>query len=165
MWAHPPTFLIPFISRYTIVLVFYAMADLLMIVLRFAVRLCGIKVAKSIYAGLYFYPLLALVHLIFAGLIYAVFPFTTVMGSIISIAYHFAKRQKQDIKALFLESVLDWRNLGIIFCHWFLHAYGILSITQLTDIRRDLSLLALVPAPAILYILTVNFTDPANINE
>jgi hypothetical protein len=59
---------------------------------------------------------------------------------------------------------MDWRNVGIILCHWFLHGYGIISITQLTDLKRDMSLLALVPTPAILYIITVNFTDPVKLH-
>lgn len=84
-----------FILRYTIVLVFYALANALMLLTRFVVGLLGIKVAKSIYSGLYFYPLLALGHLVLAGIIYAIFPFITVIGSIVSIAYHFANRTNQ----------------------------------------------------------------------
>jgi len=58
----------------------------------------------------------------------------------------------------------DWRNVGIILCHWFLHAYGILSITQLGNPQIDILLLILVPVPALLYILTANFTDPEKIH-
>jgi len=40
-----------------------------MLVLRLIVGLSGIKVARSIYSALYFYPLLALLHLLLGGLI------------------------------------------------------------------------------------------------
>jgi len=149
---------------YTIILVFYAVSDLFMVLIRLAALFCGIKVAKSIYSGLYFYPMLALAHLVLGGLIYYVFPYITIITSVVSCAYHFALRNNQDLKSLILESLKDWRNVGIILCHWFLHAYGIISITELRDIQRDLSLLFLVPAPAILYILTVNFTDPGKVH-
>ncbi len=66
----------------------------------------------------------------------------------------------QSIQSLLWESVSDWRNIGVIFCHWFLHAYGIVSITHLENFYRDLYLLVLVPVPAFLYILTASFTDP-----
>jgi len=149
---------------YTILLVFYALADLLMLVIRLIAHPLGFNVLRSVYSGLYFYPLLALGHLLLGGVIYAIFPFITIISSVISCAYHFAKRNNQDLKSLLLDSFKDWRNAGIILCHWFLHAYGIISITQFTDMKRDLSLLALVPAPAILYILTVNFTDPGKLH-
>ncbi|CAG7836150.1 unnamed protein product [Allacma fusca] len=149
---------------YTIVLVFYAVADLLMLIMRFLAHvILGVKVSKSIYAGLYFFPILALAHLTLGGLIYNYFPYVTIITSVISCSYNFSKRKNQDIRSLFLDSVKDWRNLGIILCHWFLHGYGIISITELKNFYRDLWLLSLVPLPALLYIFTVNFSDPAKV--
>ncbi|ODN04944.1 JNK1/MAPK8-associated membrane protein [Orchesella cincta] len=149
---------------YTIVLVFYALADVLMVFVRLIARCFKIKVAKSIYSGLYFYPMLALGHLMFGGLVYYVFPYITIVTSVVSCAYHFASRSNQTIKALLWESISDWRNIGVIFCHWFLHAYGIISIVHQEYLYRDLYLLVLVPVPAILYILTASFTDPNKVN-
>jgi len=149
---------------YTIILVFLATADAFMVIIRLFAYPLGIKVAKSIYSGLYFYPILALGHLLFGGLIYYIFPYITIVTSVVSCAYHFASRSNQSFKQLLFESLKDWRNVGIILCHWFLHAYGIVSITQLGNLQRDLCLLVLVPVPAILYILTANFTDPEKVH-
>ena len=41
--------------------------------------------------------------------------------------------------------------------HWALHAYGILAITELRQLSLHLSLLTLVPLPALFYILTARF--------
>lgn len=145
---------------YTVVLVFYAVADFLMLFVRVGVSFLKVKVAKSIYAGLYFFPILAFMHLVLGGVLYYAFPFITIIISVISCAYNFSKRKNQDIRSLCVESVTDWRNVGIILCHWFLHGYGIISITELKNPQQDWCFLGLIPLPALLYILTVNFTDP-----
>lgn len=59
--------------------------------------------------------------------------------------------------------VRDVRNLVILLGHWGLHAYGIIAITQLKEGVLHGSLCALVPLPALFYILTSRFTDPTNI--
>ena len=41
--------------------------------------------------------------------------------------------------------------------HWALHAYGILAITEVRQFSIHLSLLTLVPLPALFYILTARF--------
>ena len=43
--------------------------------------------------------------------------------------------------------------------HWALHAYGILAITELRQLSLHLSLLTLVPLPALFYILTARFVQ------
>jgi hypothetical protein len=57
-------------------------------------------------------------------------------------------------------SVRSVRNVLIVLCHWLLHAYGIVAITQLTHPPFHASLLALVPFPTLFYLLTVRFTHP-----
>lgn len=54
----------------------------------------------------------------------------------------------------------DSRNIIILLGHWCLHAYGIISITQLTNPTLHVSLILLVPIPALFYICTSKFTDP-----
>jgi len=149
---------------YTIILVFYGIADGIMIILRLILHFIGFHLLHSLYSAMYFYPLLALCHLTLGGIIHGVFPYAVIIGSVVSSAYHFAKRENQAFSALVVESVRDWRNGGIIVSHWFLHAYGIIALTQLSEYRRDLSLLALVPAPTLLYIATVTYTDPSKIH-
>jgi hypothetical protein len=53
--------------------------------------------------------------------------------------------------------------LVVLFSHWLLHAYGIISISRLDKLEQDLPLLALVPGPALFYLLTARFTEPSRI--
>ena len=57
------------------------------------------------------------------------------------------------------------RHTLILFGHWLLHAYGIISLTRMESPTFHASLIALIPFPAIFYILTVSFTDPNNLDS
>lgn len=61
---------------------------------------------------------------------------------------------------LIVNTVTDTRNVVILLGHWLLHAYGIIAITQLQDPVFHSALVALVPLPAVFYVLTARFTDP-----
>ena len=56
------------------------------------------------------------------------------------------------------------RHALILFGHWLLHAYGIVALTRMESPTFHASLIALIPFPAIFYILTVSFTDPDNLD-
>lgn len=71
----------------------------------------------------------------------------------------------QSVKHLFKVYFCDVRNLCILVGHWILHAYAIISMTQLTNLTFHLSLLAVVPLPVFFYIGTVKFTDPAYVEK
>jgi hypothetical protein len=62
-------------------------------------------------------------------------------------------------KKLFI-SLFEKRNAVIILCHWIIHAYGIISLTELKNPIIHGSLLALVPFPTLFYIITAKYTDP-----
>jgi hypothetical protein len=64
------------------------------------------------------------------------------------------------MRYLIISTLLDTRNVVILLGHWILHAYGIIAITQLQDPVLHKALVALVPLPAVFYILTARFTDP-----
>lgn len=66
---------------------------------------------------------------------------------------------------LLVSTVTDIRNGVILIGHWLLHAYGIIAITQLQDPILHSSLVALVPLPALFYILTARFTDPSKLHS
>lgn len=85
-----------------------------------------------------------------------------VILSVISCAYHFAVKMDQRIPSLIITTVVEPRNVVILVGHWCLHAYGLISITQLTDPTFHSLLLILVPLPALFYIFTARFTDPSN---
>lgn len=63
----------------------------------------------------------------------------------------------------FKNLVVKKKRLVVLFSHWLLHAYGIISISRLDKLDQDLPLLALVPGPALFYIATAKFTEPSRI--
>ncbi|XP_018328300.1 JNK1/MAPK8-associated membrane protein isoform X2 [Agrilus planipennis] len=150
---------------YTIVLVFYAYSVVIMLLFRpWICRKCLPRQSKmSIYAALYFFPILAVLQALIGGLLYYSFPHLIVVLSVISNAAHFAVKMDQRITALILSTFLDLRNFVILVGHWCLHTYGIISITQLTDTSLNGFLIILIPVPATFYILTAKFTDPSRL--
>lgn len=63
----------------------------------------------------------------------------------------------------FKDLLVRKKRLVVLFSHWLLHAYGIISISKLDKLEQDLPLLALVPAPALFYLLTAKYTEPSRI--
>lgn len=92
------------------------------------------------------------------------FPYIIFILSIVSSAAHFAIQLDQSVTSLIVSTLMDKRNIVILFGHWVLHAYGIVSITQLTKPALHTSLIVLVPLPALFYILTARFTDPSKLH-
>ncbi|XP_063222209.1 JNK1/MAPK8-associated membrane protein-like [Bacillus rossius redtenbacheri] len=92
------------------------------------------------------------------------FPYIIIILSVLSNAAHFAFKLDQSMRFLVLSTVKEPRNLLILLGHWLLHAYGIVSITQLRDPVLHGSLLALVPLPAVFYVLTARYTDPSKVH-
>ena len=68
------------------------------------------------------------------------------------------------MKSLLLSSISDIRSIVVILGHWLLHGYGIMAIATLRGISIHPAMLALVPLPAVFYILTVKFTDPHKVH-
>ncbi|XP_067004298.2 JNK1/MAPK8-associated membrane protein-like [Anabrus simplex] len=151
---------------YTMVFMYLVLCLLLMLLIRpWIANIIFPKHGKmSIYAALYFIPILALIQALFGGLIYYSYPYITIILSVVSNAVHFAYKENQTIQFLITDSITDGRNMMILVGHWLLHAYGIAAVTEFEDPILHLSLLALVPFPAIFYILTVRFTDPIKVH-
>ncbi|KAJ8928223.1 hypothetical protein NQ314_019287 [Rhamnusium bicolor] len=147
---------------YTIVFLFYGLSLVLMLLIRpWVCRKYLPRQSKmSIYAAMYFIPILVLIHALVGGLLYYSFPYLVVILSVISCAAHFAIKMDQSISSLIITTVVEPRNVIILIGHWCLHAYGIVSITQLTDPMIHALLIILVPVPALFYIFTAKFTDP-----
>nr|XP_032803998.1 JNK1/MAPK8-associated membrane protein isoform X5 [Petromyzon marinus] len=152
---------------YTIVFIYYAFCLVLMMVVRpFLVKRLAGSLGKadrfqSIYAALYFLPILTLVQAVSAGLLYFAFPFILLVFSIVTCAVYFALMKIVNIQTLFSNK----RNLIVLLSHWVVHTYGIISITRLESLKSDLPMLALVPGPALFYLLTAKFTDPERIHS
>jgi len=152
---------------YTTVFIFYSLSVLLMLLVRpcLSSKFLPSRGRNAVYAALYFFPLLALVHGVLGGLVYYSYPYIVIILSIVSCAAHYAFKLNQSAKALLLSTVTDTRNAVIVLGHWALHAYGIVAVTQLKEPSLHLPLLGLVPVPAIFYILTARFTAPERINS
>ncbi|CAG9820324.1 unnamed protein product [Phaedon cochleariae] len=148
---------------YTTVFLFYGLSLLMMIFVRPWVcnKFTRHKCKMSIFAAMYFIPVLVLMHALIGGLLYYCFPHLVLILSVISCASHFAVRLDQSVKALILTTVTEPRNVVILLGHWFLHAYGIISLTQLADPPIHALLILLVPLPTLFYIFTALFTDPS----
>nr|AVK87135.1 JNK1/MAPK8-associated membrane protein-like [Anadara broughtonii] len=150
---------------YTISMVYYAFSLVLMMLIRpfLSYKFLDKKGTNSIYAALYFHPILIVLQAVFGGLLYYAFPYIVIVLSIVTNATHLASSPDQNVRKLFKWTFCDARNLTIIIGHWFLHAFGIIAMTQLADPYIHIPLLALVPFPTIFYILTVQFTHPDHI--
>ncbi|CAH1980870.1 unnamed protein product [Acanthoscelides obtectus] len=147
---------------YTIVFVFYISCLVAMLTIRPWVcrRYFPRQSKMSIYAAMYFIPILLIAHAVIGGLIYYSYPYLTIILSVISVAAHFASKMDQSAAALAKGAVTDPRNLVILLGHWGLHAYGLVAVTQLKQPLTHAPLLMLVPLPTVFYILTARFTDP-----
>ncbi|XP_015515280.1 JNK1/MAPK8-associated membrane protein isoform X1 [Neodiprion pinetum] len=147
---------------YTMVFIFYALGIVLMLLIRplIAKKFLPKQGKFSIYAALYFFPILAMLHAIGGGLIYYSFPYITIILSVLSNAAHFAFKLNQSMKSLVISSISDIRNVVVILGHWLLHGYGVTAVATLRGLSVHPAMLTLVPLPALFYILTARFTDP-----
>uniref|UniRef100_A0A8C5PDP3 JNK1/MAPK8-associated membrane protein n=1 Tax=Leptobrachium leishanense TaxID=445787 RepID=A0A8C5PDP3_9ANUR len=134
---------------YIIVFIYYAFCLVLMMLLRpllIKKIACGLGKSdrfKGIYAALYFFPILTVIQAVGGGLLYYAFPY---------------------IILTFKDLMVKMKRLVVLLSHWLIHAYGIISISRVDRLERDLLLLALVPGPTLFYLLTAKFTDPSLIH-
>jgi hypothetical protein len=102
----------------TMVLVFYVFCVTMMLLLRPIVndkiRPKIEKCSLAIYYALYAFPILALIHSLFGGLVYYSFPYLSIVISCAANASHFALKLDQSTKGLIVSSVTDIRNILII---------------------------------------------------
>ncbi|XP_062350886.1 JNK1/MAPK8-associated membrane protein isoform X1 [Cinclus cinclus] len=167
---------------YTIVFIYYAFCLVLMMLLRpLLVKkiACGLGRSdrfKSIYAALYFFPILTVLQAVGGGLLYYAFPYIILVLSLVTLAVYMSASEVEvlgsrldanRILCLFFKFFKDLlvrkKRLVVLFSHWLLHAYGIISISKLDKLEQDLPLLALVPAPALFYLMTAKYTEPSRI--
>lgn len=152
---------------YTIVMIYYAFSLVLMMLFRpfIAYKFVEGRANGSIYAALYFLPILIISQAVFGGLIYYSFPYIILVVSVVTNAVHFAFMEEESIVQMIKLCFTSARHAVILFGHWLLHAYGIVALTRMDTPIVNASLIALIPFPAIFYILTVSFTDPSNLDS
>ncbi|KAF0310631.1 JNK1/MAPK8-associated membrane protein [Amphibalanus amphitrite] len=148
---------------YSMVFLYYTLSLVAMVTIRpwLAARYLPGSGSRAVFTALYFFPSLVLVHAIFAGILYEIFPYLVMVASVISVAVHYACQLNQQMRALVLHSVTELRSAVIVLGHWLLHAYGLVAVTQLSRPLLHSLMLLLVPFPTVFYIITVRFTDPA----
>ncbi|XP_053924958.1 JNK1/MAPK8-associated membrane protein isoform X2 [Cuculus canorus] len=150
---------------YTIVFIYYAFCLVLMMLFRpLLVKkiACGLGKSdrfKSIYAALYFFPILTVLQAVGGGLLYYAFPYIILVLSLVTLAVYFSASEVESFRDLLVRK----KRLVVLFSHWLLHAYGIISISKLYKLEQDLPLLALVPAPTLFYLVTAKYTEPSRI--
>ncbi|XP_048734627.1 JNK1/MAPK8-associated membrane protein-like [Ostrea edulis] len=152
---------------YTIVMIYYAFSLLLMMLVRpiLSYKFTGKRGTKSIYAALYFHPILIVLQAVLSGLLYYFFSYLVIAVSLITGVIHLSGCDLTSYSSVTKHIVLDGRNLTILVGHWFLHAFGIISLTQLTNLAIHLPILALVPFPTLFFILTIQFSHPSHLEE
>ncbi|XP_033631429.1 JNK1/MAPK8-associated membrane protein-like [Asterias rubens] len=148
---------------YTIIFIIYSFELLLMMLFRpiLSVKLCKNQGRNSIYAALYFLPVLVLFHAVFAGLVYYSFPHILIITSLVTHAIHFAYSEIESPKKLISKT----RHLVILLAHWLCHAFGIISLTRLANPSFNLPMLSLVLLPVVFYLSTEKFTEPCRIQS
>ncbi|KAK3588859.1 hypothetical protein CHS0354_025836 [Potamilus streckersoni] len=153
---------------YTMVMIYYAFSLLMLMLMRplISVKFVESRGTKSMYAALYFLPILIVLQAVFGGLLYYAFPYIVIVLSLITSAVKMVYSPDQrSFKSLIIDNLTNVRNLTVLAGHWLLHAYGIVSLTELSEPSFHGPLIALVPFPVIFYILTVRFTDPDNLDK
>ncbi|XP_045480790.1 JNK1/MAPK8-associated membrane protein [Harmonia axyridis] len=152
---------------YSIVCLFYTLNLTCMLLLRPWVckKVLLSRSTMSIYAAMYYLPILGVSHALIGGLLYYAFPYLIVVMSVISCAVHFAFTINQTIFSLVTTTLYSPRNVIILLGHWCLHAYGIISITEFVDPLFHSLLILLVPFPTLFYIFTARFTNPKKFDK
>lgn len=152
---------------YTIVMVYYALCLLFMMALRplISIKFVDSLGTKSIYAALYFIPILIVLQAVFGGLLYYSYPYIMIISSLVTSAIHMAQGIQQGFTDLLEENFKNMRNLTIMIGHWILHCYGIISLTELKQPDFHVPLLLLVFFPVLFYVCTTKFTNPDNLDK
>lgn len=144
---------------YTSIFLYLVFCLLTLIVFRGVIlrRTHRLRTAASLYAGFYIIPVIAVIHICFAGIIYYAFPYLVLFLSAIGIAI-FLSTLDGDI----FTCLKNPRDLGVVICYCIAHGYGIVSITQMSLPARDGPVLLLVFLPVSFYVLAKPFTVAEN---
>nr|CAG4645742.1 EOG090X0BGA [Lynceus sp. MCZ IZ 141354] len=150
---------------YSMVFIFLAVAIVLLVIFRPLFQLLleeedRQRAKWAIYAALYFIPIMAVLHAMFAGLIYLGFPYVFILWSITSNGIHLATQPEQNWRWLLKNTFTNGRYLAILALHCLMGGFGIVSVSQFSDPVFHGTLLVLVPMPTLLYIAMVKCTDP-----
>nr|XP_002130041.1 JNK1/MAPK8-associated membrane protein [Ciona intestinalis] len=121
---------------------------------------------KTLYATLYFHPILVAVHAVCAGLLYYSYPYLTMFTTVLATVTYYVK-----CDAMTLKKILDKDLSKHIFAMvWHLltlcaAAVSIIISTYTFLTWKNLLFLLCTPFPMIFFLLTERFSDPTNIAQ
>ncbi|KRX53682.1 JNK1/MAPK8-associated membrane protein, partial [Trichinella sp. T9] len=155
-----PLYFLPFV---------YYLFSLLSLSIIHPIVVCVFKLKKegasgAIYAALYFYPILIILHSVLCGLIYYAFPYIILFAAICLNAMHLALYETQTPICILHDMWRKKQNLAVLGVLIYLYLYGILSISRFSSYWVYNVMLLFIPAPSIFYVLTVKFTHPHRLN-
>ncbi|KRZ68992.1 JNK1/MAPK8-associated membrane protein, partial [Trichinella papuae] len=155
-----PLYFLPFV---------YYLFSLLSLSIVHPIVVCVFKLKKegasgAIYAALYFYPVLIILHSVLCGLIYYAFPYIILFAAICLNAMHLALYETQTPICILNDMWRKKQNLAVLCVLIYLYLYGILSISRFSSYWVYNVMLLFIPAPSIFYVLTVKFTHPHRLN-
>ncbi|NIG58258.1 JNK1/MAPK8-associated membrane protein isoform X2 [Pontoporia blainvillei] len=129
----------PVYPLYTIVFIYYTFCLVLMMLLRpLLVKkiACGLGKSdrfKSIYAALCFFPILTVLQAVGGGLLYYAFPYIILVLSLVTLAVYVSASEIENCYDLLVRK----KRLVVLFSHWLLHDYGIISISRVDKLEQD----------------------------
>ncbi|KRZ14793.1 RNA-binding protein 25, partial [Trichinella pseudospiralis] len=155
-----PLYFLPFV---------YYLFSLLSLSIVHPIVICAFKLKKegasgAIYAALYFYPVLIILHSVLCGLIYYAFPYIILFAAICLNAMHLALYETQTPICILNDMWRKKQNLAVLCVLIYLYLYGILSISRFSSYWVYNVMFLFIPAPSIFYVLTVKFTHPHRLN-
>lgn len=157
--------------RYSLPLLYYLLCTIFMTLLRIPACFLGLfrkewrktGVSSALYAALYFYPLLIIVHATGAGLLYFYFPYFVGSVSLVINALYLATIEDQTLKGILQRSFVNKIGLATFVAFSFVYFYCIVAAVGFDHILLLISLACLVPFPSLLYAFTVALSSPAKL--
>lgn len=164
---------------YSLVMLFYVLSVVIMLILRgLAKRLILTNriyveyLNKATFAALYFYPIMFIIHVVAAGVIYSTFPLITMFVFLISSNIHLSNVFKNEFDdhtnklsvytANCLKVFKKTRNIIIQTIHFYFFFFSIVSFTQFKQLN-DLFYFLAVPIPFVFFLVSYKYSNPKSL--
>jgi hypothetical protein len=155
-----PLYSVPFINL--------AFCLLNLLVFRSILYCCAFRYGRKLpagpfYAALWTLPLTALVHSLCSGLIYYAFSHITLLTSLALNAIHLALESRKTVTEMFKRVFTSAEHIAVILVHISLFGFALVAMffQPFVPNASTITILAVtLPAPTLVYILTVRLTTP-----
>jgi len=149
-----PLYSLPFIY-YTLCVVFLALVRITSCLFIFHKEWRQTGASVSIYAALYFYPALMLLHAFGAGLMYYFFPFIIAIVSLVANALYLASIEDQTTCGVLKRMFTSKSNVTAFVVFSAIYLYCIFAAIGLSNFVALCCLVCLLPVPTLFYAFTV----------